>query len=646
MISHPLEPLSSEELAQVITALRTARYVIGSTRVASVSLREPSKEFVFNWTPGTPFPREAIAVLFDNAQNVCSKAWVDVRNGCVTKFQKVPGSQPLLTADEMAECERVVVSSPEFAAKLTEHYGNHHAARHENLICDIWSAGYYGDESGSEIRLARPLCFFKDPVSQNPYAYPIEGLRPVVDLNTMKLVRVEDYGRWPLPPRHYASHRANGMKRELRRDVKPLEIVQHDGPSFKVSGKHVMWQKWSLVVGFSGREGLTLHDVRYDGRPILYRAAISDMVVPYGDPGLQQARKNAFDVSDYGIGHCTNSLKLGCDCLGDIKYFNGDMVTSRGEPWVLENAVCMHEEDYGILWKHSDRHSGSVETRRSRRLVISSFSTVENYDYGFYWYFYQDGAIELEVKLTGFLSVGSRRITDPVLPKHGNLVAPQLYAPNHQHFFNFRLDFAVDGVKNTVNQVDVVPSGGDGTKTNPFSNAFHAQTSPYTTEQTATANVSTEKSRTWLITNETKKNYVGMPVAYQLIPGTNAIPLASRNAFWRKRARFVDHHVWVTPFNESEYFCAGEFPNQARVDTGLPVWTAQNRCIANSDCVLWYTFGVTHVPRPEDYPVMPTVYAGFSLKPYGFFDRNPGFDVPPQCHINTTGQGVTRSAKL
>lgn len=64
----------------------------------------------------------------------------------------------------------------------------------------------------------------------------------------------------------------------------------------------------------------------------------------------------------------------------------------------------MHEEDYGILWKHTDRRDGQPEVRRSRRLVASSVSTVENYEYGFFWYLYQDGNIKFEIKLTGILS--------------------------------------------------------------------------------------------------------------------------------------------------------------------------------------------------------------------------------------------------
>jgi len=494
-------------------------------------------------------------------------------------------------------------------------------------MVDIWSAGNYGSEEDRTRRLARPLCFLRSDPTDNGYARPIEGVRPVVDLNSMQVIRVEEHGVWPLPPQacNYAADRVPNQ----RTDIKPLEIMQPDGPSFEVSGHHVCWQNWSFVVGFNAREGLTLHHLRYrDGgrdRSILYRASLTEMVVPYGDPRTTQQHKNAFDVGEYGMGMCANSLELGCDCLGHIHYFDADLVTSRGEPLKIKNAICMHEEDYGTLWKHTDRRLGVPEVRRSRRLVISSVSTVENYEYGFFWYLYQDGNIQLEVKLTGILSLGAAH-PDERLP-HGALVAPQLYAPNHQHFFNVRLDFDLDGTANTIQQIDVVADelGPD----NPFENAFHARTTNLMSEKQARANLSLETARTWKVINPDVRNAVGAPVGYRLMPGDNAVPLASPNAWWRKRAGFVDNHVWVTPYREDERYGAGDYPNQSSGGDGLARWTEADRPIQSSDVVLWYTMGHTHLPRPEDYPVMPTAYIGFLLKPIGFFNLNPSNDVPP-----------------
>ncbi|MCW3118075.1 MAG: maoII 1, partial [Chitinophagaceae bacterium] len=466
---------------------------------------------------------------------------------------------------------------------------------------------------------------------------PIEGIRPVVNLNTMEVIRVEDYGFVPLPPRagNYAAH----LVKNFRTDIKPLEITQPEGPSFEVKGYEVSWQKWNFVIGFNPREGLTLHTLSYNDqgekRSILYRVSLSEMVVPYGDPTETQKRKNAFDSGEYGMGTCANSLELGCDCLGYIKYFDANMTDSKGNLLTIKNAICMHEEDYGILWKHTDRRLGKPEVRRSRRLVISSVSTVENYEYGFFWYLYQDGNIQLEVKLTGILSLGA--YMPGVKPRYGSLVAPQLYAPNHQHFFNVRCDFDLDGQNNAVYEVNIVSEEAD--ENNPYENAFYAKSTLLENEMQARSNLNLETSRYWKIVNHGRKNHVGEAVGYKFMGGDNCIPFASPNAYWRKRAGFVENHVWITPFNEEEMFAAGNYPNQSRGGDGLIKWTGGNRAINDTDIVFWYTMGHTHIPRPEDYPVMPAAYIGFLLKPAGFFTENPANDVPPAEKKKVEGGG-------
>jgi primary-amine oxidase len=622
---HPLEPLSCAEVEQAVQLLKSRGKITPTTRFVSVSLKEPSKDSVHGFTGQQAPDREAFAVLFDNAMNSCYEAVVSLTHPDLLSWKHVPGVQPTMTIDEQVECEQAVLASAEFKAALKKHYGVDDTRL---VMVDIWSAGNYGSEEDRTRRLARPLCFLRTDDTDNGYVRPIEGLRPVVDLNTMQVVRVEEYGRWPLPPGecNYAADRMNG---DMRRDIKPIEIVQPDGPSFAVEGNQVRWQNWSFVIGFNAREGLTLHHLRYrDGdrdRSILYRASLTEMVVPYGDPAPQQARKNAFDVGEYGMGMCANSLELGCDCLGLIKYFDAHLVTSRGEPMLVKNAICMHEEDYGILWKHTDRRLNTPEVRRSRRLVISSVSTVENYEYGFFWYLYQDGNIELEIKLTGILSLGA--LMPGEKSKYGNLVAPQLYAPNHQHFFNVRLDFDLDGVTNSIQQVDVVPD--EISPANPFENAFQARPTTLKSEKQARAHLKLETARNWKLINPQMLNSVGEPVGYKFMPGDNSFPMGSPNAWWRKRAGFVNYHVWVTPFDEDEKYGAGDYPNQSSGGDGLIRWTEQDRPIEATDVVLWYTFGHTHIPRPEDYPVMPTAYIGFMLKPQGFFAHNPANDVPP-----------------
>jgi primary-amine oxidase len=629
---HPLEPLNAIEVQQALQVLKQHPVFTATTRVISVMLKEPQKALVHRWPNGGVADRQAIATLFDNGSNTANTVIVNITQGEILDVQQAPpGYQPTLSADEQIECEQAVLASAEFRAALEKHYG---VTDSSLVMVDIWSAGNYGSEEEHSRRLVRPLCFLRTDATDNGYARPIEGIRPVVDLNKMEVIRVEEYGIWPLPPND-GNYSADRVK-DQRTDIKPLIITQPDGPSFTLTGQQMSWQNWKFVIGFNAREGLTIHHVRYTDkgrdRSILYRGSLTEMVVPYGDPRPTQARKNAFDVGEYGMGMCANSLRLGCDCLGHIEYLDAHLCDSRGNPLTIPNAICIHEEDYGILWKHTDRRlPNAPEVRRSRRLVVSSISTVENYEYGFFWYFYQDGNIQFEIKLTGVLSLGTAREGERL--KHGAMIAPLLYAPNHQHFFNMRLDIDLDGVENVVQQLDVVADPLD--EQNPFENAFHLQATNLSTEQQACARLNLESARTWRIVNPNVRNTVGESCGYRFLPGDNAVPFASESAWWRKRAGFVNNHVWVTPFDDKERYAAGDFPNQSSGGAGLPEWTKANRPVENTDVVFWYTFGHTHLPRPEDYPVMPTAYIGFLLKPSGFFDANPANDVPPSAATKT-----------
>jgi primary-amine oxidase len=623
---HPLEPLTAGELEDAVALLKDGSEYGPTIRIVSITLKEPVKSLVYQWPNAQSIDREATAVTLDNATGQVKTVDLNLTRQEIGQIVVAPeGSQPALTVDEQIECEQAVLNSPLFKDALKRQYKITDTSL---VMVDIWSAGNYGVEEESSQRLTRPLCFLRADPTDNGYARPIEGIRPVVDINKMEVIRVEEYGKWDLPPDacNYVADRVTFRDEVL----KPLRIAQPDGPGFVLDNHRIRWQNWELVIGFSAREGLTLHNICYHDagrkRSVLYRASMDEMVVPYGDPAPTQARKNAFDVGEYGMGACVNSLRLGCDCLGHIEYLDAHLVGSRGNVYTIPNAICIHEEDFGILWKHTDRRlPDHPEVRRSRRLVISSISTVENYEYGFFWYFYLDGNIQFEIKLTGILSLGTVREGDTA--KYGTIIAPLLYAPNHQHFFNARLDFDIDGDANTVYQVDVV-SGSDD-EANPFHNAFYVQSKPLTRESEAKANLELAAARSWRIVNPNVKNATGEPVGYKFSPGDNAVPFASPEAWWRKRAGFVDHHVWVTPYSESEQFAAGDFPNQSRGGDGLPAWTARDRAIADQDVVFWYTFGHTHLPRLEDYPVMPTAYIGFLLKPSGFFDHNPANDLPP-----------------
>jgi primary-amine oxidase len=628
---HPLEPLSAEEITTAVSIARSERELSQYFRFACVTLNEPPKDFVLNFKPGDKIEREAFIILLDNETGRTYEAIVSLTQEKVTSWQHIPGVQPPIMLDEFIECENAVKACPEFQEAIRKRGIDNP----DLVMVDPWSAGNYGIEQENGKRLSRALCWVRSSPTDNGYARPLEGIVPVVDLNKMEVICVEDHGVVPLPPKD-ANYTPEFVK-EYRKDIKSLEITQPEGPSFQVQGHEISWQKWRMRIGFTPREGLVLYNVGYEDkgqvRPIMYRASLVEMTVPYGDPRPHHYRKNAFDVGEYGIGTLANSLKLGCDCLGEIRYFDAFLTDSRGNVAKIENAICMHEEDFGILWKHMDWRTNQTEVRRSRRLVLSFIATVGNYEYGFFWYFYQDGTIQFEIKLTGIVNTAS--VPPGVEPKYGTLIAPQLYAPIHQHIFNVRMDMSVDGQNNSVYEVntEAEPMG----ENNPYGNAFFAKSTLLATESEAQRIIDPMTGRYWKIVNPSVFNEMGYPVAYKLVPGENILPFAHPEASVTKRATYMTKHLWVTPYNPEERYPAGNYPNQHPGGDGLPAWTKANRSVENTDLVVWYTIGHNHVPRAEDWPIMPVGYIGFHLKPVNFFDANPANDVPPspskhKCH--------------
>jgi primary-amine oxidase len=629
--AHPLESLTAGEIEAAVAVLRADGRLTDAARFAYFGLDEPAKDVVAGFAAGRAVERRVRVVIVPGPAANVVEAVVDVGGRAVASWREVPGMRPAMLFEESFNAIVALNESPEWQAALARRG----ITDQSKVQIDPWPPGSFGLAHEDGRRISRCLAYYRESETDNGYARPIEGLIGIVDIGRGEVLEVADHGAVPLPPER------GGYLRDdvgpMRNDLKPLEITQPEGPTFTVDGNLVRWQRWSLRVSMDPYEGLVLHTIGYEGdsenggriRPILHRASVNEMVVPYGDTGPMHNWKNAFDAGEWGLGRMANSLTLGCDCLGEIRYLDVTFGNERGEPYTIENAICMHEEDYGILWKHVDLHGGTTEVRRQRRLVISSIATVGNYEYGFYWYFYLDGSMQLEVKLTGVMS--TMAVADggggPDEVSNAEMIAPQLAAPYHQHLFNARLDFDVDGVTNTVYEVDAVPEpvGPD----NPLANAFTTEVTPLVSEQQAQRVVDASRSRIWKIVNPVARNRLGEPVGYKLVPVSTPTLLASPQSSVGRRAAFATRNLWVTPYQPDERRAAGDYPNQHAGGDGLPRWTAADRPISGTDVVVWHTFGVTHITRPEDWPVMPVESTGFLLAPVGFFDRNPALDVPP-----------------
>ena len=384
-----------------------------------------------------------------------------------------PYGQPPITIEEVFKVGDIVKADADWRRAMKRR-----GLKDEDIELvqvDPFSAGYFDREVEKGRRLVSAVSYWRKDLKDNGYAHPIEGVVALVDLIENRIVHlVDEPDIIPIPKKSRNYDRASIP--QTRKDVKPLDVVQKDGPSFTVEGWKVDWQNWSFRVGWTAREGLVLHQISFRDRererPIIYRASVTDMIVPYADPTANHFWKCAFDAGEYGLGKLANALELGCDCLGHIHYFDVPVADDYGKPAVMKNAICLHEEDYGILWKHYEFRNETFEVRRSRRLVISFFTTVGNYDYGFFWYFYQDGTIQLEVKLTGIIQTAAIAPGKPY--PWGGMVAEDLGGPTHQHFFNARLHMMLDGEGNTVTEHEFRPRpwGTD----NPYGNVFDTTT--------------------------------------------------------------------------------------------------------------------------------------------------------------------------
>ena len=618
--AHPLDMTTEREVAAVREILGAAGLLTDTTRWAFFAPEEPAKSDVLAHEPGAEVDRRFRVVLLDLATGGSRDVVVSTshdRVDRVTELDPATTGQPPIIDSEFELVEAIVNGHAEWTDALRRRGLDPTMVRSVPL-----SAGVYDYPGEVGRRIVRSFAFRQDHPKDHPWAHPVDGLVAYVDLTRREVLEVIDHRLLAVPeePGNYDDPAQVGPARTT---LKPIRITQPEGVSFTVEGNRVRWENWDVRIGFNEREGLTLHQISFDGRPIVYRASIAEMVVPYADPSPTRFWQNYFDCGEYMLARYADSLELGCDCLGEIHYQDAVIADDLGAPKTIRNAICMHEEDYGVLWKHTDLFTEARETRRQRRMVFSYFTPIGNYDYGFYWYLYLDGTIECEVKATGILFTSAYPAEGS---EYATQVAPGLGAPYHQHLFSARLDMTVDGLRNAVDEVEAqrVPVSAD----NPHGNAFRRARTRLSSESSAQRLADNSTGRVWHIVNPDVRNRYGNPVGYALYPEGRPALLADESSSIRARATFATRHLWVTRYDPAQRYPAGDFVNQNPGGDGLPSWTAADRDVDGEDIVLWHTFGPTHFPRPEDWPVMPVDYAGFTLKPVGFFDRNPTLDVP------------------
>ncbi|KAL0571658.1 peroxisomal copper amine oxidase [Marasmius crinis-equi] len=695
---HPLDPLTPDEIAEVTLTVR--HHVAAETEVKAIKfitcylLPAPKKVVLAHLgiplTPGgkpepkTPIVRKAevdfLDVVGGRAYNVILS--LNAGEWKIETFELLPEDHhPQISVEELIEAEEIVKAS-----KKVQELAKAVGVEPHQIYCDGWSIGY-DERFPIGRRVQQALVFARFSEHDNLYAHPLDFI-PVIDANTREVLHIDFPARYHksangpqlsadstfppasledaapnrdrIPPPRKAFDFLPDLMAETeegfkpREGLKPLHVVQPEGVSFKVNGHELEWQNWKMHIAFSHREGTVLSTVTYNDngevRPILYRLSLAEMVVPYGAPEHPHPRKFAFDTGEYGMGTMANELSLGCDCLGTIHYLPGAYVGHNGKAIIIKNVICIHEEDSGVLWKHTDyRPGGRGHTARRRRLVVSMVCTLANYEYIWNYHFYQDGSIEAEIRLTGILQTYVAADDEP--NPYGTTVAPQINAQNHQHIFSFRLDPMIDGLFNSIVETDVVPlpDAPTGSASNYAGNAFVARDTTLETESARPYDW--EKERRWKIVNPARQHYSsGKSVGYGIGLKGGIMPVMARDDSWAlRRAGFVKYPFWVVKDVEGpkggRMWPAGKYVPQTRdtPDDSLPIWVKEGKKVTEEDLLVYLTIGTTHIPRPEDWPVMPVEHLNITLKPQSFFTKNPSMDVPSQTDPRSVAAFGTES---
>ncbi|CEP20681.1 AMO [Cyberlindnera jadinii] len=643
---HPLDPLSPEEISAVVAIVKKE---YGSRKISfnTVTLREPTKKSYYEWKEhnGPVPPRMAQFFLLEAGKAGIQEGIVDLVNLNITGLQHIEGVQPILTVEDLQYTEQVIRTDPKVIEQCV--LSGIPAEDMHKVYCDPWTIGYDA-RWGSAHRLQQAMMYYRPHEDDSQYNFPLDFL-PIVDTEEKKVIFIDiPEVRRPLskqPPSNF--YPSDAVKKYgYRTDVKPINITQPEGVSFKMTGNIMEWSNFKFHIGFNYREGIVLSDITFNDhgnvRPIFHRMSLAEMVVPYGDPSFKHYRKHALDIGEYGAGYMTNPLALGYDCKGVIKYLDAHFCDRSGAPLTVKHAVCIHEEDEGILFKHSDFRDDFATTivTRATRLIISQIFTAANYEYCIYWNFLQDGSIRLDVKLTGILNTYAANIGEVTAP-WGTTVYPQVNAHNHQHLFSLRIDPRVDGDNNSVVQADVMPSEHPlGSKENPYGNGWYGKGTVYKTVADSLSQANAATARTWDIINPSSINkYSGKPASYKIVSMQTPMMMAKEGSIQANRAPWARYTTSVVKYEEDRLYPSGVFvPQSSGPDIGIKKWIGDGTDnIENTDLILFHTFGISHVPATEDYPLMPSEPITLLIRPRNFFTANPALDIPPS-YAKTTSE--------
>jgi primary-amine oxidase len=625
--TNPLDALTADEINRTVEILNAAKQVNADTRFPTITLLENPKAEVLRWSPGQPFERRARADYLNG--NRLFEAAVNLTTGKVDSVTEVKDRQSSILFEEFLGASEVVKKDPRWRAAMARRG----ITSFDNIICAPLTVGPVIDEKYRGLRLLKVPCFDKTGAVNNVYGRPIEGLLAIVDVRKGAVVDVVDEGVVPIPTA--IPSEAYDAATSTRKPTKPVQIVSPQGPNYTIDGSVISWDKWNFHLRVDKRLGPVMSRITYrDGnqkRQVAYQLSTAEMFVPYMDPSQTWAYRAYMDIGEYGFGALSSPLKPGSDCPVNATFVDAVVSDDHGKPMTLKNVVCVFERDTGDpLWRHYEFFTDSHESRPNVELVVRMAPEVGNYDYLLDYAFNRNGEIDVRVGAYGIIAtkgVATRNMHDPTAAadtQYGTLVAPNLVGVNHDHFMSFRVDLDVDGQDNRLVEDKFVKRTLSG---NPLRRSlWQIERSVIGTEGA----IETMHEPAWFrVESSSRENSLGNPTSYQLMPGHSDLSLLDPEEPQQQRASFSGSALWVTRYKPDENFAAGTYPNQNRMVEGLPKFVADHESVANTDLVLWYTVGFHHQTRSEDYPVMPAMWHSFTLRPFNFFDRNPGLDVPP-----------------
>lgn len=617
-IMHPLDALNQNEIKKVIDILKKEGKYDSLTRLPELTLAEPSKEFVYNWKVGDPFSRSAKLIL--RQDNKTFEALINITKEKLEDWYEVKDVQPALMLEEWIAAASIWKKDK----RVIEELGIR-GYDLDKVFGAPLTGGYFGDYESRDKRLLKVWLLDISEVKYNNFAKPINGITPVVDLNLQEVVDVIITSDKSRNNKTYDYDEAStGAK-----SMKKVTMNSPDGNNFKIENGMISWDGWKFHFRQDKRFGTIISMASFDDQMVVYQLSANEMFVPYMDASEDWKYRSYMDIGEYGFGLLSSKLELGTDVPENATLLDAVMPMDNGMPSAFKNIIGVFERNTGRpLWRHADGLNKTHESRAEIELVVRTIPVVGNYDYVMDFVFSTKGILKVEVGATGMDAVKAataQKMSDPSAQfetKAGNLVAPNLIGVNHDHYLSFRVDMDVDGRNNTMVTDEIVPVKYEN---NVRISGWEAVEHPELIEGVVSGS-GNDHDGLWRVVNKTSKNSLGQYKGYQILGHTDLSQL-DKEDYPQKRAAWSAEQLWVTPYSEEELYPSGKYPNQSEGKDGIMKWIAQERSVDNTDIVCWYTMGFHHITLPEDWPILPTVWHSFVLRPASSFERNPAVDI-------------------